>query len=43
MLLEAKRMKTKRIKKPNIQKLVKKYEDNTIQLKNQSTQLNNLQ
>jgi hypothetical protein len=34
MLLEAKRMKNKKgPKKPNIKKLVKKYEENTIQLK----------
>ena len=44
MLLEAKRMKNKKgQKKPNIKKLVKKYEENTMQLKSQTTQLNNLQ
>lgn len=44
MLMEAKRMRNKKAnKKPNLNKLVQKYEENTIQLKSQNTQINNLQ
>lgn len=38
MLMEAKRMRNKKQnKKPNLKKLMQKYEENTIQLKSQNT------